>query len=61
MTKDANMIQAEIILESAIQFLADKHGVFAAEIWQALKNKQTRVCNQLAELIALAIKEVQKK
>jgi len=60
MIKDAKAVQAEIILESAIQFLADKHGVFAAEIWQALKDKQIKVCNQLAELIALAIKEVQK-
>ena len=58
--KDEDFRKAAVILESAIQFLADKHGVTTADVWASVIAKHEKVCTQLAEVLTWAIEEVQK-
>lgn len=61
MSKDENFTKAAVILESAIQFLAEKHGVTTAEVWASVMAKHEKMCDQLATVLTWAIEEVQKK
>ena len=50
-----NENQAAMILDTAIDFLANKHGVTKAQIVEAIQTKNVKICTQLTELLTSAI------
>lgn len=46
---------AEIIRNSAIEFLAAKHGTTEAAVWEAIEAGQVKVCEQFAKLVQAGI------
>lgn len=47
--------KAEILMTSAVEFLATKHGVSVATVIEAMKAKNEKIMRQFAELIATGI------
>lgn len=47
--------KAEILMTSAIEFLATKHGVSVATIIEAMKAKNDKILRQFADLLATGI------
>lgn len=47
--------KAEILITTAIEFLATKHAVSIATIIEAMKSKNEKIMRQFAELIAAGI------
>lgn len=57
--KDKSFRQASVILESAVQFLAEKNNISSSDVWAGIIGKHETICDQLATVLTWGIEEVQ--